>query len=453
MSTSTSGGAAAAAELPVIERGRRWRNWGRTAEARPRAVLRPTTVEQVQAAVRWAGGQGLPVKAIGSGHSFSPIAVAPGVQLDLAGLDGLLEVDAASGRATFAAGTNLYQVPALLAPHGLAMANLGDIDRQTLAGAISTGTHGTGLRFGGVATQLTGLVLVTADGSLLRIDESTNAELLPAARVGLGALGIVVEVTLQCVPAFLLRAVEQPMPLEAVMAELGERFAAHDHFEFHWFPGTRLACTKTNTRLPGDAPAAARSRFEHWFGESVLENGVFRVTNSLARVVPPVTTLVNRIGARVFADAEYTELSHKVYVSRRQVRFAEQEYALPLEALAPAFAEVRALIERRRWRIEIPIEVRCSAADENWLSTAYGRQTGYLAVHRYFTQDHRAYFREVEAIMREHQGRPHWGKLHTADAAYLAEAYPRFGDFVALRDRLDPERRFGNPYLAQVLGG
>ncbi len=430
----------------------RWRNWGRTASGRPVALLRPTTVEQVQAAVRWAAEQGLTVKTVGAGHSFSGIAATDGVLLDIAGLDGLLGVDADTGRATFAAGTNLYQVPALLAPHGLAMANLGDIDRQTLAGATSTGTHGTGLAFGGIATQLRGLTLVTADGSLLRIDETTNAELLSAARVGLGSLGVIVEVTLQCVPAFLLHAIEQPLPLDEVESTLLDRFQNEDHFEFHWFPGTPLASTKTNRRLPADAEVNPRPKFGHWIDEEVLSNGVFQATSTLSRAIPPLITPINQIAAKVFADGEFIEPSHRVFVSRRRVRFAEQEYAVPLEATLTAFQEVRRLIERKGWRIDFPIEVRCAAADENWLSTAHGRPSGYIAVHRYFRQDYREYFREVEAIMHAHDGRPHWGKMHTADAEYLSGTYPKFGDFLAVRDRLDPQRRFQNAELARVLG-
>src|SRR5690606_4395730 len=238
---------------PGLEPGRRWRNWGRAETVQPAFVARPTSVDEVVAAILRARELGLPVKAIGASHSFTAIAAAPGVQLDLGGLDGLLDVDAERHRVTIGAGTNLYQLPALLAPHGLAMENLGDIDAQTIAGATSTGTHGTGGTFRGLAAQLVAATLVTADGAVLRVSETDNPDLWPAVRRGLGALGILVGVTVQCVPAFVLQAVERPEPLDGVLDTFGARVDGADHFEFYWFPHTETVLTKTNTRLPADA--------------------------------------------------------------------------------------------------------------------------------------------------------------------------------------------------------
>ncbi|WP_435870928.1 D-arabinono-1,4-lactone oxidase [Leifsonia williamsii] len=429
-----------------------WRNWGRTEAVRPRRVERPSGPEAVQRAVAAAASQGLPVKAVGAGHSFTGIAAAPGVLLDLDALSGVLAVDVERGRVTLGAGTRLHRLPALLEPYGLALENMGDIDRQTIAGATSTGTHGTGGGFGGLATQLTALTLVTADGSLLRIDETENAELLPAARLGLGALGIIVDVTVQCVPAYLLQAVERPEPLQDALDGYLERSAREDHFEFYWFPHTETALTKTNTRLPVTAPRAPLTRWGRWIDDELLANGVYRGACALGTVAPGVIPPFSRLAQRMTGNRDFTDLSPRVYVTNRGVRFREQEYALPRAAVPAALVEVKALIERRGWRISFPVEVRSAAADGNWLSTAYGRETGYIAVHRYYREDHREYFAAVEEIMLDHDGRPHWGKLHTRDADWFREAYPRFGDFLAVRDRLDPERRFANAYLRQVLG-
>ncbi|CAH0133925.1 FAD-linked oxidoreductase [Plantibacter flavus] len=429
-----------------------WTNWARTERAWPVRVERPDSVGAVQRLVRAAAGAGLPIKAVGAGHSFTGIAVAPGVLLELDALSGLVRVDRERNRVTLRAGTRLHDIPRLLEPFGLAMPNLGDIDRQSVAGAISTGTHGTGSAFGGIATQVVGVTMVTADGELLTSDAEQEPELLPALALGLGALGILVEVTLQCVPAFVLHAVERPEPLDELLPELLDRAAAVDHFEFYWFPHTTTALTKTNHRLPGDAPTRPLRPVAKWVDDTLLANGVYRVLCNTGVVAPAIVPRVNRLADRLVGDREFTDRSTRVFTTSRTVRFVEMEYAVPLEHLPTAFARIRALIEERGWRISFPIEVRVAAADELWLSTASGRATGYVAVHRFFREDPGEYFRAVEAIMIELGGRPHWGKLHGRDASSLRGVYPRFDEFVRLRDRLDPGRLFGNRYLARVLG-
>ncbi|MBN9606359.1 MAG: FAD-binding protein [Actinomycetales bacterium] len=451
----TRPGAGAETELTVradlLEPGRRVRNWGRGEAARPTAIARPRTVDEVRATVLAARERGLEVKAIGAGHSFTPTALTDGVLVDISAIDGVLAVDAARGRVTLGAGTNLYQLPELLAPHGLALQNMGDIDRQTIAGATSTGTHGTGLAFGGLATQITALALVTAAGEVLRISERENAELLPAARVAIGALGILVELELQCVPAFLLRAVERAEPFE-VVDEFRERSLAHDHFEAYWWPHTALLSTKTNTRLPAEEPYVPLGRLSGWLEDELLGNAAHALVSGLGWIAPPVTPPLNRLAAKLYGNREFTAPSYEVFTSPRRVRFREMEYAIPAEALPSAIREVRELVERKGWRISFPVELRMAAADENWLSTAHGRESAYVAVHRYWREDPSEYFTAVEAIMRAHDGRPHWGKIHTRTAADLAPAYPRFGDFLAVRDALDPDRVFANAYTRRVLG-
>ena len=406
----------------------------------------------MQRAVVAAAKQGLRIKAVGAGHSFTGIAVAPDVLLELDELQGLVGVDEERRRVTLLAGTRLHRIPGLLAPYGLAMENLGDIDRQSISGAISTGTHGTGARFGGLATQVAGITLITAAGEFLRIDEEHQPELLPAVALGLGALGVIVEVTLQCVPAFVMHETDRPVPLEEVLADVHAWAAENDHFEFYWFPHTDVALTKSTERLPEDAVRHPLPVVGKWIDETLLSNGVYRVVCAAGAVAPAITPPFSRLAVRLTGDREYTDLSHRVLTQRRTVRFREMEYAIPAAEVVPAFRAVTELIARRGWRIEFPIEVRFAAADDRWLSTAHGRETAYIAVHRYWRHDPREYFDAVERIMREHGGRPHWGKLHGLGREELAESYPRFADFLALRERMDPERRFGNRYLSRVLG-
>ena len=429
-----------------------WQNWGRSASVRPIRVERPRTPEGVQRAVLAAAAQNLRVKAVGAGHSFTGVAVAPDVLLELDDLQGLVSADEARGRVTLLAGTRLHRIPALLAPYGLAMENLGDIDRQSISGAISTGTHGTGAGFRGIAAQVVGATLITAAGEFLRVDETQNAELLPAVALGLGALGILVEVTLQCVPAFVMHAIDAPAPLDEVLESVHERVAAADHYEFYWFPHTDVALTKTTERLPESAVRRPLPKVGKWIDETLLSNGMYRAVCAGGVAVPAITPPFSRLAVKLTGDREYTDLSHRVLTQSRTVRFREMEYALPQDQIVPVFRAVQALIAKRGLRIEFPIEVRFAAADDRWLSTAHERASAYLAVHRYWRHDPREYFDAVEQICLAHGGRPHWGKLHSLGADQLRERYPRFEDFLALRDRLDPERRFGNRYLERVLG-
>lgn len=429
-----------------------WRNWARTEAVRPLRVERPGGAGAVQRAVQAAAASGLRVKPVGSGHSFTGIAVAPDVQLDIGDLSGVIEADAATGRVTLGAGTALHRLPRLLAPYGLAMANMGDIDRQTISGAISTGTHGTGLGFGGLATQVVAATLVTGTGELLRVSDAERPELLPAIRLGLGALGVLVDVTLELVPTFVLHAVERNEPFDEVLDGWVDRVRQVDHLDVYWFPHTGSALTKTNTRLPGDAVRRPVGRVSGWVDDELLANGVLRAVCALGRLAPPVTPPLARLVERLTPNREFSDLSHRVFTAGRSARFREMEYAIPLEAVPDAVREVRRLIERRGWRISFPIEVRAAASDDVWLSTAYGRETGYVAVHRYFREDPREYFGAVEAIMLGLGGRPHWGKEHSLDAEALRVVHPRFDDFLRVRDELDPERRFANPHLERVLG-
>ncbi|MBW1600804.1 FAD-binding protein [Streptomyces sp. JJ66] len=433
-------------------RGRRevWRNWAGCASARPRRTVTPSTTEALAEQVRRAAAEGLPVKAVGSGHSFTAVAATGGVLVRPERLSGVRTIDRAAGTVTVAAGTRLRQLNQVLAGEGLSLANMGDIMEQTVSGAVSTGTHGTGRDSAALATQIAALEMVVADGTVLRCSPAENADVFAAARVGLGALGIITELTFRVEPLFWLHAREEPMPLDRVVAEFDELTAVNEHFEFYWFPHTGNCNTKRNNRTPG--PARPLPRLRGWVDDELLSNGVFQAACSLGKAVPPTVPYLARAASRALSAREYTDIPYKVFTSPRRVRFLEMEYALPREAAMPALRELKAMVERSALRIGFPIEVRTAPADDITLSAASGRDTAYLALHVYRGTPHAAYFTAAERILTAHGGRPHWGKLHSRDAAYLAGAYPRFGEFTALRDRLDPERRFGNDYLRRVLG-
>jgi FAD-linked oxidoreductase len=427
-----------------------WRNWAGTESATPREIMTPRSAGEVQAAVRRAGETGLTVRMTGSAHSFTGAAVCDGLLLRPGGLRRIRSVDAGAGLVTVEAGCPLRLLNAELARHGLALANMGDIQVQTVAGAIQTGTHGTGRDLGGMAAQVAGLELVLADGSLVTCSADERPDLFAAARIGLGALGVLTAVTFRVVPAFLLTAVEEPMRWSEVVGRLDELTSANEHFEFYWFPHTDGCLTKRNNR--SDGPARPLPRWRYQLDDEFLSNTLFGAVCAAGHRAPGLIPRVNRMASRALSARTYTDTSYKVFTSPRRVRFKEQEYAVPRAALADVLTGLRSLIEARDWRISFPIEVRVTPADDLWLSTAYGRDSAYLALHVYHRSAHEAYFAGTEALLVSAGGRPHWGKMHSRDAGDLAAAYPMFGKFTALRDELDPDRRFANPYLTRVLG-
>jgi L-gulono-1,4-lactone dehydrogenase len=385
------------------------------------------------------------VKVAGSGHSFTDIACTDGVMVDLSRMSRVLSVE--GSEATVEAGITLRELGPALAERGLALENQGDVDAQTIAGAIATATHGTGGRFANLSSMVTGLRLVTAGGDVVDLRDGDD---LLAGRVSLGALGAISAVTLRCVPAFTIHRIDEPRPLDDVLARLDELVDTNDHFELFVFPYTRTALTLTSLRTDREPRPPGRARV--LLRDVLLENAALEAACRLGRRVPAAIPRINRALVGVMSPAEHLDRSHRVYANRRAVRFTEMEYAIPRERTAEALERVLALIERRRVRVGFPIELRVVAPDEALLSTAQGRPTGYIAVHQFRGMEFEGYFRGVETIMDEYEGRPHWGKRHYQSAATLRPRYPGWDRFLAVRERLDPGRKFENDYLRRVLG-
>ena len=427
-----------------------WRSWSGLSTAHPTSVLTPRDVGEVVEAVVAARRQGLTVKMVGSGHSFTDIAVAEGLQLRPDLLTGVTAVDRDAMTVTALAGTPLHDLNARLSGLGLGLHNMGDVDRQTVAGAVSTGTHGTGGRWASLSAQVAALELVTADGSVVRASREDDPELFDAARVGLGALGVLTSVTFMVEPEFRLTATEGPMRFEELVESFDQLVAEHHHVDVHWFPRTEGALVKRNDRTVD--PPAPLPRRRAYLQDHLLENRVFGLMNRLADAAPRTIPAMNRMAARAIGTRTYTDIAPRVFVAERLVRFREMEYAVPRDAGMAALVEARRLIDRSDWPITFPVEVRAAPADDCWLSTSHDQESTYLAFHVNARTDHRPYFTAVERVLRDHGGRPHWGKLHTRTAEDLAPAYPRWADFAAVRDRVDPDRVFTNRHLDRVLG-
>jgi len=437
----------------VTEARTRWTNWGGTYSCSPARIESPATEEEIVALVRASAARGEHVKVIGSGHSFTDIACTDGCLIKLDGYDKVLEVDRDAGTITAQAGITILQLSDALAHFGLAMENMGDVGYQTISGAISTATHGTGEKFRNISSQVAALSVITAGGDVLHCSPDHEPETFKAAQVGLCALGVISTVTLRCVPAYNIHSLQEPRHIDQLLDEFDERCAKNDHFEFFWFPHTEWAQAITNTRT-NEAPPENQRRtgFGAYVNDILLENHTFGMIQRAGQVRRAWIPGLAAITARTMSRKEMTDRSDRIFANTRLVRFAEMEYAVPRTELIAAFRDVRAMIERKGLLVSFPVEVRAVAADDIPLSPAYGRETGYIAVHVYHKFEYEPYFREVEAIMNAHEGRPHWGKLHFQTAATLRPRYPLWDPFIAVRERLDPTRVFGNVYLERVLG-
>ena len=426
-----------------------WSNWTGDQRCAPAAIARPESEAELAAVVRAAAARG-PVRAVGSGHSFTDAACTDGTMVDLSRMQGVLDAEPEEACVTVEAGITLHRLGAQLAARGLALHNQGDIDAQTLAGATATATHGTGVRFQNLSAAIAAIRLVTADGDVLELSAETDPDGLLAARVGLGALGVVSAITLRCVPRFTLHRHDARRPLGETLDRLDEHVDGNDHFEFWVFPYTRTALTRACRR--SDATPSPPPAWRRRLHEDVLENRLLELVCRAGRAAPRAVPRLNRVVAAAMTGSRVEDHSHNVFATQRRVRFNEMEYAIPRAHAREAVERALDAIERPRLPITFPLEVRFAAGDDALLSTAHERETCYIAVHQYRGMEFETCFRAIEAIMDGYGGRPHWGKRHYQSAATLAGRYPGWERFQDVRARLDPSGVFTNDYVRRVLG-
>ncbi|MFF8375198.1 D-arabinono-1,4-lactone oxidase [Streptomyces sp. NPDC015661] len=424
----------------------RWRTWSHAAECSPLQLSRPKTEDGIAEAVARAAREDLVLRAAGTGHSFNALAATDDALLDLTRYRGVVAVDHDTPSVTVRAGTRLGELAAALHREGLALPNIGTLAEQTVAGAISTGNHGTGLAHPPLAAEVLAVRLVDAEGEVRQLTRE-DPELLDCARVSLGALGVLSTITLRCVPAYNLRAVSGSEPLDAVLERFGQWAGSADHVTLSWQPwgdtaGT-LACHRTTEPVTagGDRRRYRTTAGELWAGALGLAGA------GVPAAVPRLT------GWFPGGDTDpYTGTGHRVHTFPQPVRFHALEHALPLERVPEAMRALRPALRGRGIHSPYSVLVRVGAGDDAPLSPAYGGPTGYVNLTVPRSARYRVLLRTVEAVMREHGGRPHWGKAHTADAAVLAERYPRWDDFQRVRAQLDPKGRFTSDYIRRVLG-
>jgi L-gulono-1,4-lactone dehydrogenase len=440
-----------------------WSNWAGDQRCRPARVLEPRSREELAEAVGAAAAAGEKVKVTGSAHSFTEAAMTEATMLRLDALRGVLDADRESGLVRVGAGTTIRDLNEELAALGLGLENMGDIDAQTLAGAISTGTHGTGAGFGNISARVEAVEMVLADGSVRELgaaggDEAAaaaagspaDAALLRAVRIGVGALGAISAVTIRCFPSFTLRREDSAHQLADVLDRFDEYAERNDHFELFTFPYSDRALVLERNRT--DEAPKPKSRVVALLNDTLLENWALEAMAATGKALPRTIPALARFAGLVATGTDNQDRSDRIFVNRRNVRFTEMEYAVPRADGPTAVRRVVEWVRSNNYPVFFPIEVRVAAGDDASLSAAHERDTAYIAVHQYRGMEWRPYFEAVESIMNEYAGRPHWGKRHFQTAETLAPRYPKWSEFQVAREQLDPTRVFANAYTERVLG-
>ena len=428
-------------------RGKRWQNWSGSVQATPRQVAMPGSINELMQRISTYSRDGRHVRVVGSGHSFTPLAQTGDVLMSLDNLQGIESIDIERGVATVLGGTKLKLLGEVLFARGLAQENLGDINVQSIAGAISTGTHGTGVNFGSLATQVEGLTLVTASGDILECSPEQNPDIFKAAQVSLGTLGVIVKVMLRVLPAKRLHYQGHRKKLADCLANLEQYKRENTHFEFFWFPYTEWLQAKFLNETTN--PPSKNTLWGN-FNKIVLENWVYWLLCASSRAIPRLSKSVCRISASSIAKVEEINYSHRLFSTPRMVRFQEMEYNIPAEHTGAVIDEIQECVERHHFAVNFPLECRFVHSDDIWLSPAYQRESAYIAVHMFKGMPYQSYFHHIEEIFKRYQGRPHWGKMHTRSAGELAALYPRWQDFRRIRAELDPQGMFLNDYLREL---
>ena len=426
------------------------KNWAGNITWNPSEIAYPTSEEAIQQVVLRAANNRKKIRTIGSGHSFTALCRTNDVLVSLDKYQGLVRVDKNKCQAVVKAGTKLNHLGALLFKEGMAMENLGDIDVQSIAGTISTSTHGTGTQFGTISTQVIALRFVNGKGEIVDCSATENPALFKAVQVSLGVLGIITQITLHCVPLYKLCIHSKRESLTEILPTLPERLEGNRNFEFMWLPYTEYALTKSSNIVNNQAPD--KVSFLNYWTEYVLENFTFKLLCEYARFFPSQNKAISKLSARFISDVTKVHYSHKVYATQRLVKFREMEYNIPADVLPAVWKEVVKVVNSGKYNIHFPIEVRWAKGDDIFMSPAYGRDSAYLACHVYSKKECAPYFQALENVFSDYGGRPHWGKMNTLKHQDVAKLYPEFPTFMKHRSEQDPDDIFISPYMQQLLG-
>ncbi|MGK0387921.1 MAG: FAD-linked oxidoreductase [Maribacter sp.] len=424
-----------------------WKNWSETVVCNPDQILMPSSEEEITSIIQAAAKNGKTIRMVGKGHSFTGLVGTDSIIMALDNWGGLINVEGQV--ATVKAGSNIKLLGEELYQNGLAQENLGDIDIQSIAGAVSTGTHGTGVQFGNLATQVEEITFINARGEKITCSESQNHDIFKAAQVSLGSMGVITRMKIRCLPKYILELKNVKADFKDTLAKLDQYNKENRNFEFYYFPYTETVQLKISNVTEAEPKEGGVLQY---INDMVLENGAFKLFSEISRIIPSQSRNVSKLVGACVGESKRNTWSHRVYATSRLVRFTEMEYNIPEDAFEECILEIKKKIEDTRYDLHFPIECRFVKGDDIWLSPAYQRNSAYIAVHMYKGMPYKQYLDDMEAIFKKYDGRPHWGKLHYQTSDSLSKLYPKWDDFHAIRKEMDPNGMFLNQYLKDIFG-
>lgn len=413
-----------------------WSNWSGSVSANA-ALARPQSEDELAALVRSAHK----LRATGAGHSFMPLCESGELIVSLDDIAGAIHIATDRRTARIPAGWSIRRLTAALWEEGLALGNQGDVNPQSLAGAMATGTHGTGVNLGSLSTFARGFRLVGADGEARWCDADINADLFQAQRLSLGLFGVATEIEVAVVPAFHLAERIEKRRWAEVRESYDELTRQHRHVEFWFFPHSDHVILKTLDPCdPCDPPPTTTD----------MEEATFRRILDISARLPFLTPPLQRLMMKSGISGRRRGPAHSIFPSDRTLRFEEMEYEMPRAAGLEALEEVVGWIRRGRLPVTFPFEYRVVAADDIWMSPMNAGPVAAISMHQYAKMPWRNLFADAEAIFRGAGGRPHWAKRHTLNRADVAALYPMAGRYTAVRRAADPHGKFLNPHLESL---
>lgn len=420
------------------------KNWAGNLSFTPKTIYAPKSIDEIQEAVSQTIEANRTIRTRGSGHSWTGLISSNENYLHLDNFQGITQVDLEQKVISAKAGTKLSHFGPEAFKHKLALENQGDIDKQSLAGALSTGTHGTGLNLRSMANQIKSISFINGNAEEITVDESSTD--FNGSRLTLGALGIVTNIAVQMEDAYKLKVDVFPESINSALEKIEERLKNNRHLEMFYFPVGGWSLTKIMNKTNEDC--SHRGIF-YKLNEVVVENWLYIQMNRLGRVTNGYK-MIDKIMQKCVSHTTLKDWSYQAFPTQRDFKFKEMEYAVPVEKFKEVFEALTKKIKEKNFQTLMPIEIRFVKKDVLWLSPAYERDCVYFAIHTYITEDHREYFKAMEEILQSFGGRPHWGKMHSMQRADFEKAYPRFNDFVNLREKFDPKGVFLNQHLLDI---
>ncbi|WP_332645498.1 D-arabinono-1,4-lactone oxidase [Lysinibacillus sp. 54212] len=427
--------------------GQAWKNWSENYLSFP-SFYSPTTVEEVMEIVQKHAKERKTIRITGAAHSFSPVAMPEMSAMSLHHLRGLISVDLKAMEATFYAGTYLYEIGPLLEQYGLALINMGDINVQSLAGVISTGTHGTGIKLGSFSSMVTKWGFVNGTGEYIEHSRGANP-LSEALHVSLGLLGVLVTVTIKVIPIYSLQYESTSQNINTALLTFQRDIRANRHLEWYYFPGSETIQVKKMNNVDSQKASSIQRSIEG-MKLQVVENGLFYMASKLCQWRPSMSSTVSKISSKLVSQGERTDIYYNIFPSPRHVKFVEMEYAIPLKYFESCMEEIHHAFKSEKFQVHFPIECRTTAGESGYLSPTQGEESAFIAFHMFKGMDETAYFNWARSLMRKCNGRPHWGKMNDYCAETIESYYPKNKQFNFIRMQHDPHNIFMTSYFSKI---